>query len=119
MYLFIAIIFIAELIVAGFVVYWLIKLDKKAKAFSDQWIQTETDSIKLIKETRGILSTAKKIMGGAVDFVVKKRREIKRKIINLVFIYLILIIFKTKFKRAAMALQYIIIAQDIWKSIPS
>ena len=118
MCLFIAIILIAELIIAGSIIYWLIKFDKKAKAFTTQWIATEKDSINLIKEFRGILKSAQKIMDKAVDFVVKKKRDIKRKLISLTIIYAMLVVFKLKFKRAALVLQYALLARDLWKNIP-
>lgn len=118
MCLFIATIFIAELIIAGSVIYWLVKFDKKAKNFTMQWIATEKESINLIKEFRGILISAQKIMDKAVDFVVKKKRDIKRKLISLTIIYAMLIVFKVKFKRAAILLQYALLARDLWKSIP-
>ena len=50
MYLLISIVFIAELIIALTLVYWIVKFDRKAKNFTKQWITTEQDSIKLIKE---------------------------------------------------------------------
>ena len=119
MNLFIGIIFIAELIIAGTLINWILKIDKKAKDFTVQWIKTEKDSIKLIKEFKGILVSAQGIMDKTVDFVKNKKKQFRRKLINLVIIYTILIVFKMKFKRAAMLLQYFIIASDLWKSIPA
>lgn len=118
MYLLISIVFIAELIIALTLVYWIVKFDRKAKNFTKQWITTEQDSIKLIKEFRGILKTSQKVMNNTIDFVAKKKREFKRKLINLAIIYAVLVVFKFRFKRAALLLQYLIIAQDLWKRIP-
>ena len=118
MYLLISIVFIAELIIAAAIVSWLVKIDKKANEYTAQWITTEQDSINLIREFREILKTSQKVMKDAVDFVKKKKREFKRKLINLAIIYAILVIFRVRFRRATLLLQYLIIAQDLWKSIP-
>ena len=107
MYLFIAIIFTAELIIAGALIRLLVNWDKKAKDFTTQWIKTETDSIRLIKEFRHILKSAQDIMENTVIYVRKKSKEIKQKLINLTLIYVMLTV-----------LQYFILAKDVWNSIP-
>ena len=118
MYLLFSIVFIAELIIASALIYWIVKIDHIAKNYTKQWIVTEQESIKLIQDFRSILKSAQKTMDKTIDFVKKKKREFKRKLINLDIIYAILIVFKLRFRRAALLLQYIILAQDVWKSIP-
>ena len=48
----------------------------------------------------------------------QKKRQFRQKIINLILIYLILFIFKTKFKKAAEILQYLFVLRDLWLNIP-
>lgn len=118
MYVFIAIIFIAELIIAGAAISWLIGFDKKAKAVTEQWVSTGRDSVELVRKSREILISAQEIMEKGVVFLKRKKREIHRKILHLALIYLILVVFKTKFKKAAVILEYAILLKDFWKSIP-
>lgn len=119
MYLFIATIFIAELIIFGFILRLLILGDKKINCCRTYALNCGNDIIKTVQEVKGILITTQNILGKATEFVIKKRKEMKNKLINMAFIYMIILVFKMKFKRAATVLQYLLILKDFWASIPS
>lgn len=119
MYFFIAIVFIAELIIAGYIISILRITDKKVLEFNEQVITNKALAQKNIRDFRNILKSANGIMDKIVGFVKKKHSELKKKIINLALIYLALILFKTRFKRAALILQYILLMRDLWKNIPA
>lgn len=118
MYVFIAIIFIAELIIAGAVIGWIVRTDKKVNIFVENIKSTMTDSVNLIKDFRSLLENIQGIMEKTVGFVSRKKREFKQKILNLILIYLVLVVFKVRFKKAASILQYLFIINDLWKAIP-
>ncbi len=118
MYVFIATIFIAELIIAGFIIYMTLKLRKKINNFNEQVLKNQKITIATVKEFHEILRTAQNIMNKTVDFVSKKKKELRSKLLNLAIIYALLIFFKVKFKRAASILQYALLLRDFWLSIP-
>ena len=118
MYVFIATIFIAELIIAGSIILLLKKLDTKVKSLNEDSISCGKELIKTTKEVKEILISAQNIMDNAVSYVNRKKKEFRQKLINLAAIYAILVIFKVKFRRAALILQYLILAKDIWSRIP-
>ena len=118
MYVFIATIFIAELIIAGFIIYWLNRFGKIISSVIQKAAEAEIMTISTIKQSRKVLKSAQKFACNYVDFFVTKKNEIRKKILHLVLMYLFLVVFKTKFKNAATILQYVILFKDFWKSIP-
>ena len=118
MYVFIATIFLAELIIAGFIIYWLYKINNIVSNTIKQAAEAEIMTINTIKQFRKVLKSTRDIISNYIDFFVKKKHEIRNKLINLLLVYLILVVFKTKFKRAATILQYAILFKDFWNSIP-
>lgn len=118
MYVFIAIIFIAELIITIALINYIRRIDKKVLAIGEQMIETGKESIKLVKSLKAVLASAQTILDNTVNFIDLKKKQIRQKIINLVLIYLILFVFKTKFKKAAEIMQYLLILKDFWVSIP-
>ena len=118
MYVFIATIFLAELIIAGFFVSLFLKFDKKVLELNCLTVYTGNELIKTTKEVREILISAQNVVSNAVNIINKKKHEIRQKLINLAIIYAILIVFKMKFKRAAAILQYTLLAKEVWDRIP-
>ena len=118
MYLFIATIFIAELIIAAALISLFVNCDKQALKYSAQIVSANTAIKSTIVEVREILISAQNIMDRAVDYIHNKKKEFRSKLINLALIYVILILFKTKYKRAATIFQYLLLAKDFWNSIP-
>lgn len=118
MYVFIAIIFIAELIITFAIINFIIKTNKRVLSFGLEITQTMKDSVNLVKQSRKVLQGLQNIMGLTVNYVSKKKREFIRKIFHLIIIYLMLFVFKVRYKKAAAILQYLIILKDLWTSIP-
>lgn len=118
MYVFIATIFIAELIIAGAVVFLILNLDKKVIAITEQARITGKELLDTTKEVREILISTQNVINNAIKYIVKKKNEFRQKLINLALIYAILIVFKLKFKRAAEVLQYALLAKEVWNRVP-
>lgn len=118
MYVFIAIIFIAELIITFSIINWILKFDKKMLAFGKELNKNLGTTTLLLKQATNLLRTTQNIIERSTGFLSRKKREFIAKIINLVIIYLFLFVFKVKFKKAAAVLQYFLIVKDLWASIP-
>ena len=80
--------------------------------------ELEVMTIDTIKHCRKVMKSAQGLMNNYINFFVKKKHEIRKKIMHLVLIYLILVLCKTKFKRAATILHYALMLKDFWNSIP-
>lgn len=119
MYVFIATIFIAELIITGFIISLVLKCDKKVNCAKADILNCGTDLVKTVIEVRNILKTTQNVIGNITGFFTKKKVELRRKMINLVLIYAILFVLKIRFKKAAAILQYGLILKDFWTSIPA
>ena len=119
MYVFIATIFIAELIILGFIISVIRKLRTEINGFNKQVLENQMATISVVKEFREVLCTAQNIMGKTIDFFGQKKREMRNKMLNLALIYTLLIIFKLKFKKAASVLQYALLLRDFWLTIPN
>ena len=118
MYLFIATIFIAELIIAGFILSLILKADKNVKKYILMVSDKDKGLIPTIKELRKVVKLANNTICNSLTFVVKKRKEFLNKLMHLGLIYLCIVLFKTKFKRTATLLQYALLVKDFWSSIP-
>ena len=100
MYIFIGIIFIAELIIAHFIISNLIKWDRKV-----QYYNACAESFNPLLKTcmqygRCIVATFKNSFENTINFVKKKREQLINKIIFAVAVYSLLIIFKIKTNKA-------------------
>ncbi len=113
MYLFIAIIFIAELIIAVTVINLISKLDKKVndlnccvEAFNplaELWLQY----------ARCLTTSFRQNFDKFVTFVRHKRKQIFNKLLILIGIYIILFLFKAKSKKYSNAYHLAGVIQDI------
>jgi len=119
MYVLIAVIFIAELIIAGFVLYWIVKADKAVKALDIKFAYQSPAIIEEIKTARSGIQVIKTAITKTVEFIQRKRLEFWHRIVNLIVIYIILFFLKTKFKKAATFCQYAVFIKDCWDSIPA
>lgn len=118
MYVFIAIIFIAELIVAGFVLYWIIRADNAVKNLDKKFAQTSPIILTSIKKARNGIKVLQDAITKTIELIKQKRIEFWQKVVNLIVIYIILFILKVKFKKAATFCQYAVFLKDCWDSIP-
>ncbi len=117
MYLFIAIIFIAELIIASNVISCIVKADKRICSLNEQIIQTMPKIQKGLSGLKDCVKCIKTTFDCAAGFVKKKQREFKMRIIKAIIIYALLLIMKSKFKRLATISQYIMFTKDCWDGL--
>lgn len=101
MYLFIAIIFIAELIIACTVINFIVKLDKKVQYYNCCVECFNPLAQTCLEYSRCIVSAFKKSFEGFYTYIKKKHEQIIYKTITVAGIYLILILFKVKRVKAA------------------
>lgn len=118
MYVFIAIIFIAELIIAGFILYWICRADAWALKMNRTVIRSGADLIAAVKIVRKSLSLVFSSIQKINLFVERKKAEFWRRIINLIIIYILLYILRIRFKKAATFCQCAVFLKDCWDSIP-
>ncbi len=118
MFLFITTIFIAELIIVSTLIFYIIKADKAVIRLSKQvseyrpQIQEVLDSIK----TAVIEINDKKDL--VYEYLRKKRDQWIFKTLQTVLIYFLLFLFRGKCKKAAKICQGLLLAKDVWDSIP-
>ncbi len=118
MYVFIAIIFIAELIIAGYIISLIRKADNFAMAYNDKVLINRAVLAKGFKTVRDSVCCVQTVIENTRECVARKKAEFWRRIVNLVVIYLILILLKMRFKKAATLLQYLVFMKECWDSIP-
>lgn len=118
MYVFIAIIFIAELVLAKDIICWIYRADKKVKALDKTVADNAPILLSAIKKFRQCICVTQDYIEKGIQFLEKKKIEFWQRIINLVLIYLILLIMKVKFKKAATYCQYAVFLKECWDSIP-
>lgn len=117
MYLFIAIIFTAELIIAWTLVSNIRKADKYVCALSDKIIQNHVQTEKALFCFRDSVKCIKECFEASTEFLKCKQHEFKMKIIKTLLIYALLLIIKTKYKRLAKAAKFIVFAKDYWDAL--
>lgn len=100
MYFFIAIVFIAELIIAVSVINALRKADRAVLELNDRLIKKSIKFLTLLICIRTNLHGLDEKINSVFNFIQKKRQEIIFRMIRSVLIYIIVFIFETKFSKA-------------------
>ena len=118
MYVVIAIIFIAELIITGFLLYWIIKADRYVRALDIKIAEASPGIIAAVKGARAAVCSVQTAIDNVFAFIKRKKIEFWNRVVNLIVIFLILNILKTKFKKAATICEYVVFLKDCWDSIP-
>ena len=118
MYVFIATIFTAELIIAGAIISLVLKFDKKVLESNDKSAIAGKELLQTTKQIKEILISTQSVIENAVSYINKKKHEFRQKLINLAMIYAILVVFTLKFKRAAEVFQYALLAKEVWDRVP-
>ncbi len=118
MYIFIAIIFIAELIIAGYVISLICRADKIAAAYNEKVLLNKPVISNGVTAFREGVRSVQTVISGTKACVARKRAELWRRLVNLIVIYIILFILKIRFKKAATLLQYLVFMKECWDSIP-
>ena len=114
MYIFIAIILIAELIIAANLVCLIVKADKKVLALCDKVTETRPKLEKGLLDFK--VSVEKFVLGvhNLCEFARKQREKYIMSIVQNVLIYLLLIIMKGKSRRYFSAVQLAMSLKDCW-----
>lgn len=112
MYLFIAIIFIAELIIAFSLIYFIVKADKKVCLLTDTVIQSRGDIKSVLNNINTVIKGLKDKINAAIHFLVKKKQDYTMNIIKNILLYSLLFILKGKYKKAASICNIIVMAKD-------
>lgn len=117
MYFFIAIIFIAELIIALHIISYIVKADKYVCRLNEQVKEWHPQIEAYLFYIKDCVSCAKSCVEAAISFIRCKRQEIVNRIIKSLLIYFLLVIMEKKFKKLSPAVKYIVFAKDYWDSI--
>ena len=119
MYLFIAIIFIAELIIAATLINGIIKADRMICSLNSKVSALKPDIKCALAQTRECVSCLQTSVNSLISFVKRKHQEVMRRVTKTILIYLILLIMKNKYKKLATFCQYAVLAKDYWDGLPA
>lgn len=113
MYILIAIVFIAELIIALNLIFLIIKADKKVRYYNSC-----TDAFNPLAETALQYARCKvhefnKSFGCVFEFIKKKKEQVIFKTIFMISIYALLIVFKIKMNKASKIYKLISVMRDL------
>lgn len=117
MYLFIATIFIAELIIALAIIHYIIKADKYVLELNDKVVDLQPVIHKTLVAVNEFVITFGEKMENLFEFVQKKRNQYISRITKTLILYLLLFVFKGRCKRAAMLCQGLVLAKDYWDGL--
>ena len=118
MFLFIATIFIAELIIAVTLILYIVRADRAVLKLNEQAEEYKPQikaALEGIKEGIREINDKQEIV---VEYLRKKRDQWLFKMLQTVLIYLLLFLFRGKCKKAASICQGLLLAKDVWDSIP-
>ena len=113
MYLFIATIFIAELIIAVTVINFLAKLDKKVNDLNCCVEAFNPLAETCLQYARCLTTTFRQNFDKFVSFVSHKRKQIFNKLLILIGIYIVLFLFRAKSKKYSNVYHIAGVIQDI------
>ncbi len=114
MYFFIAIIFIAELIITATILFFVIKADRKACELSDKVLTSRDGLIESIKCTRELIVQAKEKILAGIDYLSRKQRQYKMKMIKHILMYVLLFSLRGRYKKAASICSMIVLAKEFY-----
>ena len=119
MYLLIATIFIAEIIIAFTVISHIVKADKAVKQYNSAILDSR-EGFKKISED---VSFCVKSFGDYYDCIInsmkKKQLQFRINLIKNVCMYLSLFLLKGKYKRVASFLQFAVLFHEYWQKMHS
>lgn len=117
MFLFIATIFIAELIIAWTLLSNLIKADKAVKNFQKEVVRVKPQLKEVLSGTRTSVRIAKEQKDKLFDIIDNKRNRIIISAATSGVLYLAIFIIRRKSQKIAKIFQGILIAKELWESI--
>lgn len=117
MYLFIATIFIAELIIAGSLIIFLIKLDRKVREMNNRVIIFKPVLKGYLKALKKAVYNFQNTFESFFKFLKKKRQQFITKVIIAIVMYASLIFLRGKFKKTAAVFQTLVLLKDYWDEL--
>lgn len=114
MYLFIATIFIAELIIAGSLIMFIVKTDRKVRELNNRVIIFKPVLKSYLKTFKKVVFNLQNTFLSFFSFLRKKRQQFITKVIIAVVMYASLIFFRGRFKKAAAVFQTLVLLKDYW-----
>lgn len=113
MYIFIATIFIAELIIALNLILWIMKADKKVQHINACAVTFKPLAQTCLQYVRCKITLFNDSFGGILTFVRKKQEQFISKTVIMVAIYSLLFLFKIKAKKASKIYKLISVMRDL------
>ncbi len=117
MYLFIATIFIAELIIASTIISKIVQADKWVCKFNEKVSLCQPDIHKYALFIKDTVSCAKELVETVRTVIKKKQEEFRLRVIKTLIIYTLLLVMKSRFKKLATFCQYLVFAKDYWDGL--
>lgn len=112
MIFFIAIVFIAEIIIAVTVILNIVKLDDNVNSFNTSVLEGRTRVIEGIKTIRITICEIIETAQNAMNFMVRKRKQYLLNVFNNFISSLVLILLKGRYRKAFLAFKLIGILKD-------
>jgi hypothetical protein len=113
MYIFIAIIFIAELIIAFNLIAWILKADRVVCEYSLYVKAFNPLAQTCLQYARCKVSELNKMVVCVFDYIKKKREQVVTKTIFMIGVYAILVLFKIKKKKVSKIYKLISLIRDL------
>ena len=107
MFLYIAIVFIAELIIAGTIVFHIIKLNKKVTELNNTVIKQMPIIKNTMKETASSVDKTAKTVAEGIGFIKRKQCEFPIKAFQHVITFLVFLLGHGRYKKAAAIIELI------------
>lgn len=119
MFLFIATIFIAELIIATTIILLIVRADKAVVKYTDLVMKKNTDLEKILKDFSFCVKSFGEYYDCMINSIKRKHRQFQINVLKNVAMYLSLFLLKGKYKKAAAFLQFAILFHDYLQKVRS
>lgn len=113
MYILIAIVFIAELIIALNLILWIVKADRKVRYYNCCVDAFNPLAQTALQYARCKVTEFNKSFGCVFEFIKKKKEQVIFKTVFMISIYAMLIVFKIKIKKASKIYKLISVMRDL------
>lgn len=114
MYFFIAIIFIAELIIVAAVLFFITMADKKVCVLSQKVLESKDGLIEDVKTVRCVIIQVKEKIVSGIEYLERKKRRYQINMIKNILMYVLLFSLKGRCKKAASICSMIAMAKDFY-----
>ena len=118
MFLFIAIIFIAELIIAATLILFIVKADRAVVSLHRQAVAVRPQIKAVLEGVKAGIKEVNEKQEIVINYLRKKRNQWIVNMAKTIIVYLLLFLFKGKCKKAASICQGLLLVKDVWDSIP-